>query len=118
MMSEFDRRKYLEQCSSSKMISGRDLAFCGVILVLVLTSLDLLLTMAKISAGPFMDANPLAQIFIAHGVEWGLVLFKVAAAGFFGWICLRNLHLPITQFGVGLVALAHLMLTFHWTLLV
>lgn len=116
-MSDFDRKKYLEQCSASRMLSGRDLAYCGVIVVLVLTGLDLLLTMLKISSGPFVDANPLAQMFIEHGVEWGLVIFKVSAAGFFGWVCLKNLHLPITQVGVGLVTFAHVMLIFHWTLL-
>jgi hypothetical protein len=117
-VSEFDREKYLQQCSSSRMLSGRDLAYWGVIVVLVLTGLDLLLTMMKISTGPFVDANPLAQMFIEHGVEWGLVIFKASAAGFFGCVCLKNLDLPVTQFGVALVTFAHLMLTFHWTLLV
>ncbi|MFW6045145.1 MAG: hypothetical protein ACOCR1_05305 [Planctomycetota bacterium] len=115
--ADFDAAGYLEHCSSSELISLEDLAFWGVISVLIMAGLDLMLTMGKISTGPFVDANPLAQMFIEHGVEWGLVLFKVGSATFFAWICLANLHLPITQIGVGIATLAHLLLTFHWTLI-
>ena len=117
-MSEFDGDRYLRHCSQSKMLSAEELAMCGVIVVLVLTGLDLLLTMAKIYEGGFVDANPIAQMSIDHGLEWGIIVFKTSAASFFGWVCLKNLHLTTTQVGVGFVALAHCMLTFHWFLIV
>ena len=100
------------------MLSSDQLAFWGVILVLVLTGLDLVMTMAKIYEGGFVDANPLAQLFIDNGLEWGIIVFKTAAASFFACVCLKNLELTTTQIGVGFAALAHCLLTFHWTLLV
>ena len=117
-MSDFDHDQYLSRCARSKLISMEELAFWGVVGVLCLTALDLFLTMAKISEGSFMDANPIAQMFIDNGIEWGIIVFKVLAATFFAHVCLKNLHLLTTQIGVGLVALAHVLLTFHWTLLI
>lgn len=116
-MSDFDRQQYLDHCSRSEMISLEALTYWGIIAILVMAGLDLVLTMTKINHGPFRDANPLAQIFISNGVAWGLIIFKIGAASFFSWVCLKNLELLTTQIGVGFAVMAHFLLTFHWVLL-
>lgn len=115
-MSDFDARRYLNKCHHCEMISLEGLTYYGTVSVLVMAILDLILTLSKMRAGPFIDANPLAQIFIENGVTWGLICFKLAAATFFGWMCLKNLTLVTTQVGVAIAAVAHLLLAFHWVL--
>ncbi len=116
-MSDFDGEQYLDHCSTSQAISMETMTYWGIVAILVMAGLDLVLTMLKIHNGPFSDANPLAQIFISRGVAWGLIIFKIAAASFFSWVCFNNLKLLTTQIGVGFAALAHVLLMFHWVLL-
>lgn len=115
-MSEFDAQRYLNRCSTSTMMSLERITHWGVVAVLGMAALDLVLTMAKISGGTFVDANPLAQLFIENGIAWGLIIVKIGAATFFGYVCLKHLDLTTTQVGVGLAAFAHILLMFHWVL--
>ena len=116
-MNEFDRERYLNTCRGAQLCPAEDLALVGVVLVLLLSGLDLLLTLAKIAEGPFMDANPIAQMLIQNGLYAALVVFKCGAAGFFAWICLKNRHLLTTQIGVGIAFVAHALVSFHWVMI-
>ena len=113
---DFDRRKYLDFCARSKVISSAELAVIGVVIVLVLSFLDLFLTMFRIYTGPFQDSNPIAQMIIEWGLPEGLVVLKVGACLFFGYVCLKYRELLVTQIGVGFACLAHLLLMFYWAI--
>ena len=115
-MSEFDRSKYLEDCFLSERVSGKDLAMCGIVLVLVLAGVDLVLTLAKIWQGSFVDDNPIAQVLIANGMHGMLVVFKLTAAALFALVCIKHRHRLSAQIGVGIAALVHLVVFFHWML--
>ncbi|MBS3762371.1 MAG: hypothetical protein KGZ25_03595, partial [Planctomycetes bacterium] len=83
IVASWNREQYLNRCRASSSISATDLALWGIVIVVLLAGCDLLLTLMKISAGNFVDDNPVAQVFIKHGMHAGLITFKVSAVTFF-----------------------------------
>ncbi len=114
MRQLLDRRDYLERCAGHKHHLSENLPIYGIILVVVLCILDLVLTLAKIAQGSFVDANPIAQSMIQSGFHSGLILLKIYAISIFVWVCTKNRHLLITKVGIAAVAVIHILLTFHW----
>ena len=94
---------------------SESLPLYGIILVVVLCILDLVLTLIKISQGPFVDANPIAQRMIQSGFHSGLIFLKIYAISIFSWVCTKNRHLLITKVGIATAAVVYILLTFHWT---
>ncbi len=109
-----DRQDYLEQCERHAHHFGRNLPIYGIILVVMLCMLDLVLTLIKIAEGSFVDVNPIAQSMIQNGVHSGLVFLKIYAVSIFTYACVKNRHLMITKVGIATVAVAYILLTFHW----
>lgn len=117
MRELLDRKAYLDHCSRQRHSFAENLPVYGVILVVVLCMVDLVLTLVKIAEGPFVDANPIAQSIIDSGFYAGLILLKLSAVSLFSWTCIKNRDLLITKVGVAVAAVAHILLTFHWTVM-
>ena len=116
MGQQLDRRDYLERCAGHKHRFSENLPIYGIILVVVLCILDLVLTLAKIAQGPFVDANPIAQSIIQSGFHSGLILLKIYAISIFTWVCTKNRHLLITKMGIATASVTYILLTFHWAM--
>ncbi len=116
MSKTFNSKNYLDHCINSKLVNAEELAVIGVVIILLMSVLDLALTMYSIYTGPFQDSNPIAQFIIDIGVPEGLVLLKAVACVFFAWVCIKHKDLLLTQVGVGFACFVHFLLMFYWAI--
>lgn len=87
---------------------------CLVVVIVVLSLADLLLTLTYSTTCGMTEVNPVAQLFMAHGSVLGLVLWKFATVGLSAALFWRMRNHRTAELGAWLGVMVMTWLTCHW----
>lgn len=84
-----------------------------IVITIICSAIDLILSFKSLSSGDFSEANPIMRACLLEGPE--LVIFvKISATALYSWVILRIKKTALAVNCSAAVACLYLLLMFHW----